>query len=342
MTIIGRGGRYTQVAYAAEKDLAEDVADCSTAIFGRRTVYLAAQKTPAASLSGAAPAGFLLDLGNPSEPRFHLVEVELCARGFYSRLFPQVTKYFAFFKNPALHAPLVDALFSAIHAHDAWRTAFKRAIKPLGARKLASDAIALSQKILLITDGPIVDLHEVMDTYADTWGRMVQCFEMRKYQCGSDAVFTIGPDLETLPQEGGPTDGEDAETAEEADDELPRYSEAYHLEGVSQTVTEIYNRVKAIATGIDGGLVFDPQEHYITIRGGKDMAFIAVRNKKIRFIVMMPEEDIRKCVAHHPVAALSAAHGFYRGPCVAVDIEDLEHIDEIELLVRQMVQQNTA
>ena len=197
------------------------------------------------------------------------------------------------------------------------------------------DVVASSQTIVLVTDGPVVELDEVRQTYADTWGRVVRCLEMRKYEGGGNTLLAVTPDLETPPEAVGTSEAVEGGAAE---DNTPEYSEAYHLEGVSQVVADIYDRVKAIAGGIDDAVTFDPQEHYISIKDGKkELASIAVRNKKLRFIAVMPESDIRRCVTHHPIAVLSAARGFYKGPCVAVDIEALDHMDEIESLMRLLI-----
>jgi hypothetical protein len=56
---------------------------------------------------------------------------------------------------------------------------------------------------------------------------------------------------------------------------------------------------------------------------------------------MMPESEIRKYVKNHAVVPLSAAvQNFYNGPCAAVDIFNLDDMDEIQLLIRKMVEYN--
>jgi hypothetical protein len=56
---------------------------------------------------------------------------------------------------------------------------------------------------------------------------------------------------------------------------------------------------------------------------------------------MIPENDIRSCIKNHAVATLSApVQHFYNGPCAAVDITNREHMDEIELLLRKVLEYN--
>jgi hypothetical protein len=58
---------------------------------------------------------------------------------------------------------------------------------------------------------------------------------------------------------------------------------------------------------------------------------------------MMPEEDIRLIVHNYPVVTLSeAVQDFYNGPCAAIDIADLNHIDEIKLLLATLVKYHST
>jgi predicted transport protein len=226
-----------------------------------------------------------------------------------------------------------------INTDDGLKNEFKQYLGPQEVYKFLSDIIESSQNILLIADGRVDELPEITETYTDTWGKMVRYLEVRKFGFGADTIYTIEPDFETLQYEPGETSEDDEEEA--VKDERPKYSEAYHLEGVSQTAIDIYNRIKEISNGIDPNLIFNPQKYYISIKAGKNIAFIKVRIKKIRLIAMMPEKEIRSCVKYHAVATLSEpVQEFYNGACAAVDIQSLEHFDEIEALIRKVVAHN--
>jgi len=130
-----------------------------------------------------------------------------------------------------------------------------------------------------------------------------------------------------------------AETTETEDEEKETdgydYTEECHLDGVSALSKEIYRKINEIAEELEGSLVFNPQKYYISIRANKNMAFIKIRKKKVRFIVMMPEKEMHKYAKHYPVASLSApVQTFYNGPCAAVDMLDLDRTDELEVLIK--------
>jgi len=217
------------------------------------------------------------------------------------------------------------------------KTEFKKHLGDMEIYKFLSDIVEASQNILLIADGAITELPEIMDTYTDTWGKMVRYLEVRKFTFGTETIFSVTPDFETLQY----TEATVEETEEKEPEVQPKYSEEYHLDGVSQVSKDAYARIKSITTERDPSLLFNPQKYYISIKASKNIAFIKVRTKKVRFIVMMPEADIRKCVSHYAVATLSTAvQDFYNGPCAAVDITTLDHSAEIEMLISRMIEYN--
>ena len=204
MTIIGNGKRYAQTKYETEKDFEEDVVASSKMLFGKSTIYInAKRKIDSKSLGGAVPDGFFFDFGDLFDPQFYIVEVELSEHSFYNHIFPQITKFFAFFKNTKLQRTLVEKMFSVINTDEDLKNEFKKYLGPLEIYKFLSDIIESSQNILLVADGQIAELPEIMDTYTDTWGKMVRYLEVKKYYAGNDTIYTISPDFETLQYEGG-------------------------------------------------------------------------------------------------------------------------------------------
>ena len=63
-------------------------------------------------LGGVIPDGFLLDFSDKKNPEFYLVEVELVKHSFFNHIFPQITKFFAFFKNPNSQGKLIEKLYA--------------------------------------------------------------------------------------------------------------------------------------------------------------------------------------------------------------------------------------
>jgi len=127
MAIISNGKRFAQIKYAIEKDFEEEVVTQSKILFGKSTIYInAKKKIDSKSLGAVVPDGFFFDFADSTDPQFYVVEVELSEHSFYNHIFPQVTKFFAFFKSTRLRKSLVDKLFSVIAADEILRGEFKK------------------------------------------------------------------------------------------------------------------------------------------------------------------------------------------------------------------------
>jgi len=328
MTIIRNGNRYSENKFPSEKDFEDDVVLNSITLFGKDTIYInAKKKIEAKALGGSIPDGFFFDFADKTDPQFYIVEIEVTQHSFFNHVFPQITKFFAFYKNTKLRKELVDKLYAIIARDDVIKNRFKEYLEKTEIYKFISDIIETSQNILLIADGEIPELHEIMDTYTDTWGKLVKFVELKKYIYNGDYIYTIIPDFEII-QYIEPKDLIDKEP-----DDNTR-SEDDHLENVNQVVKDIYAKIKQIALSIDDKFIFNPQKYYISIKGPKNIAFIMLRKNRVRFIAMMPEDRIRGIIKHYTVAPLSQGiQNFYNGPCAAVDIPNLSHEEELSELL---------
>ncbi len=332
MTIIGNGKRYSEYKFTSEKEFEDDVVNSSKILFGKDTIFInAKKKIEAKFLGGTIPDGFFFDFNDKTDPQFYIVEVEITQHSFYNHIFPQVTKFFAFYKNTKIRKELIDKLYHIVDGDENLKTAFRELVGKTEIYKFLSDIVETSQNILLVTDGPIKELPEIIDTYTDTWGKLVKYIELKKYNSNTDTIYTITPDFENIQYIEPP------ELVEEVTDERG-ITEEDHLEGVENVVKEIYEKIKRIALNIDGNLVFNPQKYYISIKAPKNIAFMIIRNRKIRFIPMIPEEMIRIIAKHYAVAPLSKGiQNFYNGPCAAVDIPNLLYEDELTNLLSSLI-----
>jgi predicted transport protein len=266
--------------------------------------------------------------------------VELIAHNFFGHVFPQITKFFAFFKNTKLRKTLVDKLFTLIDTDPALKAEFKKYLAHTEVYKFLSDIVESSQNILLIADGQFHELAEIIETYTDTWGKMVKRLEIRKFVNGPETVYSINPDFDTLEYLEAEATGEEGENGGGASTD--GFTESFHLDDTSAVVRDVYARVKKTAKTIDARFTFNPQKYYISIKAKKNIAFIKFRKKKIRFVVLLPESDIRAIISKHDVVPLSEpVQDFYNGQCAAIDIPDVSNFGEIEALLKEMAKRAT-
>lgn len=340
MAIIYNGKRFLESKYENEKQFEDEVVAQSKLFFGKNSIFInAKKKIDSKSLGATVPDGFFFDFSDPLDPQLYLVEIELAEHGFFKHIFPQITKFFAFFKNTSLQKSLVDKLFHIIQTDEPLKTEFKKHLKHVEIHKFLSDMVESSQNILLIADRPINEMQEIRYTYTDTWDKLVRYLEIKKFSCEGEVLYLVNPDFETLQYSEVPELIEE----EVPDETQPLYTEQYHLEGVKTQVAEVYKRIKALAAELDKSLVFNPQKYYISIKAGKNIAFLKLRIKKLRFIALLPEAEIRMIVQNYPIASLSPpVQNFYNGPCAAVDIDNLQHDEEIKALLARLLKTHSS
>jgi len=329
MILIQDGKRYEEKKFSLEADFEEEIFAAREAIFGKDAIFIDTKKRIGTlALGNTIPDGFLFDLSDSDNFEFYIVEVELEKHDFFNHIFPQITKFFAFFKNSKRQKELVEKLFTTINTDGALKRRFKKYLGDQEIFKFLSDLIDTSQNILLVIDGAKPELPEITDTYSDTWGKMVRVLEVKKFNSMEGSIITVDPAFENI-------EFSYEEPIADTEKKATTYSEEFHLEESTDPVKEIFEHLKRIVGEADDGFIFNPQKHYISIKGPKNVVFLKIRKKKVRMIVMLPEKDIRASISNHPVKSLSQpVQNFYNGPCAAVDIDSMQHIEEIDALVK--------
>ena len=333
--IFYNNNKFNEFTYLKEDDLEASIVKNSKLLFGNSIIYIdAKKKIDSKSLGGAIPDGFLFDLSDVDNPEFYLVEVELATHDFYKHIFPQVTKFFAFFKNPKSQNELIEKIFSVINNNDNIKKEFKRYLGEKELYKFIKDTIENSSNILLILDDNKPELPEIIETYTDTWDKMVRIFILKEYRCGKEVVLHLSPDFESVK-----FGAEFIDISEEESPEKEKYTEEYHLEGVSVSVKDIYQTVKTKMLEVKPTLIFNPQKYYISIADKKNFAYIRLRKKKLRIVVTIKEDFARTIVKHYQVKTLSeGVQNFYGRECCDVIIDNDSNIGEIIGLLQTAIE----
>ncbi len=332
MIILKEKKKYTEYKFMLESDFEAEIVSAKELIFGKNTIYIDTKKKIGShSLGNTVPDGFLFDMSDAENHEFYLVEVELEKHDFFNHIFPQITKFFAFYKNKEKQKELVEKLFSIINSDKNLKKQFKKQLGDQEIYKYLSDLVDASQNILLIIDGEKPELPEITDTYSDTWGKMVRLMVIKKLINKSESMLHIHPEFENIEISLD-------ETPVQAERKANIYTEEHNLEGVESNVKQIYKYLKSKVGKINSSYILNPQKYYISIKGERNVAFLKFRKKKIRMVAMMPEDDIRAMIKNHPVKSLSEpVQKFYNGPCAAIDIDSLEGFDEIVALLRALM-----
>ena len=272
------------------------------------------------SLGSAIPDGFLFDFRDEENPEFYLVEVELEKHPFYKHIFPQITKFFAFFKDSTSRASLVEGLFNYIKSNPVLEKEFKKYLGRREIYKALKDTIDNSQNILLIIDENKAELEEVSKTYTDTWDKIVKVEILKKFSHEEKDIFVMYPDFENI----GLVEIEDKFDAEK------RYSENFHLQDADENVVSVYTTLKAEVMKFDNSIKVNPQKYYISFRKNRNFAFLKFRKKKLHIIIMLPYETWVNLIKKHKITQLAESiQKFYNGASFQVTIRNKENLDEI-------------
>lgn len=327
---------YNQFQFAKEADFEREVVLNSKQFFGINSIYIdAKRKIETKSLGNSIPDGFLFDLSDKDNPEFYIVEVELAKHDFYNHIFPQITKFFGFYKNPKSQNDLIEKIFYFINNDNDIKKEFKKYLGEKEIYKFIKDTIERSQNILLVIDGDKKELPEIMETYTDTWGKMVKLILIKKFFNNGDTIYTMHPDFENIEF----ADIED-EISSDTDEDI-EYNEEYHFDGTSDTVRQIYNNIKSDLLKSYPDIVFNPQKYYISIRKDRNIAYFSTRRKKIRLVVMQSDEETRSEIKNHPIKTLTpGVQKFWNGPSCAIMIDNTDNLDEIKILLKKLIAKN--
>jgi hypothetical protein len=192
--------RFTEKEFSKERELEDLMFQNSKSLFGQNSIIIEAKKKiENKTLGGTIPDAFLFDLNDPENPEFYLVEVELASHSFYNHIFPQITKFFAFYKNPVSQSELIEKLYSLVNADPGLKKQFKDLIGNKEIFKFIKDTLENSQNILLVLDNEKPELPEIINTYTDTWGKIVKLTLLKEYCNNGESIISLPLNLQTLP-----------------------------------------------------------------------------------------------------------------------------------------------
>jgi len=325
------GEKFVETEFKTEEDFEKVVKEKSKTLFGSKTIYFEIKnKVDTKSLGATIPDGFLFDFRDVENPEFYLVEVELAKHDFYKHIFPQITRFFAFFKNSKSRSDLIDKLFSLIKSNSKVEEEFKSFLGKKEIYKALKEMIENSQNILIVIDENKPEFQEIMETYTDTWDKIVKLEILKQYTANKKIIFTLNPDFEEI--------GFVEPLAQEETEE--RYTENFHTEDVEQKITSVYEKIKSAILKIDSGIQVNPQKYYISLRKNRNFAFVKIKKKKMHMVVMLPYEKGVSLIKKHKITQLAeSVQNFYNGPCFKVTLENDENLDEVLKIIQEAYNQ---
>ncbi|MDD5779303.1 MAG: DUF5655 domain-containing protein, partial [Candidatus Thermoplasmatota archaeon] len=261
------------------------------------------------------------------DPQFYLVEIELSSHDFYRHIFPQITKFFAFYQNTNSRNDLIEKIFSIVNKDEELKGKLRRLIGKKEIFKFIKDTIENSQNIILVLDNSKEELPEIFQTYTDTWDKMVHVLYIKEFCHGNQSIFLSNPDFGDIGLE-----------VEEPKKVATEYTEEFHLEGVAEPLKEAYYHIKRELLNFNESIGFNPQHYYLSLRYRKNYAYLKFRKKKIKITIMIDEDEVRQRIKHHKVKSHSeSVQKYYGGACCQIIVEDNAHLDEVIDILKEPV-----
>ncbi len=328
------GEIFEQVIYSKEDDFEQLVAENAGTIFGDKAIYInAKQKINTSSLGGTIPDGFLIDLSDTEDPQFYLVEVELQSHDFFGHIFPQITKFFAFYRDSKQRHKLIETMFALFKDDPVLTKKLKDWIETKEMYKFFKDTIDNNQNILIIIDGPKPEFREIMDTYTE-WGRMVKVLIVNHFRRDKNEIVTVEPPFQNIAFEDAVSPSPDSEISEPS-----QYTEESHLEGRSQIVRDIYTQLKSTFLSTSRTVIFKPATRSIRVHTPRNIAQIFFTRSKVWIECRrVPVNEANEILKYHKATHRTSSNRA-RDYC-AVEICDTNHWDEIDRLVARVVEKH--
>ena len=331
MPIFNKNREIPETRFKKEEAFEKEIFSNYKLLFGEKTMLIETKKRiESKALGRAIPDGFLFDFSDRKDPKFYIIEVELSAHDFYRHIFPQITKFFAFFNNLEGRAKLAKQLYEIVNSDENLLSDFKEFSGEEETFKLITSLLENSQNILILIDGEKPEFAEIEEIYSDTWGKMVKCIIMRKYSEGRELIFHLEPEFQTLEITGG----------ERVIGEAKGYDEEHHTKDANQELVGMYMELKKRILKINPKVIFNPTKGYISIRTHKNLSFIQFRKKSMRLVILRPEKEIRKHLASTKYKIETLTDGvqrFWNGECASVLVHDASGMDKVVELLKPLV-----
>jgi hypothetical protein len=266
-------------------------------------------------------------MSDREDPQFYLVEVELQKHAFFGHIFPQITKFFAFYRDSKQSQKLIDTMFTLFREDAVLKNKIRELIGSKEIYKFLKDTMDNGQNILIVIDESKAEFKEIMNTYTDTWGKMVKVQIVNHFRQNNSNILTVEPPFQSIPFEDAISPSLDMEP------EPSQYTEEFHLEGCEANVRDIYSNLKSEFLNAKSTLKFNSVKEYVGVRDIRNIAAIRFYKKKLLPEVFFPESEVRKIVQNHKIRLYPK-----RGPMIEID--DAMHWDEIQKLIVTLVEKH--
>lgn len=312
-----------EIKFKSEKELEQLVMENSKTFFGEQALLF---KDKNEVLDDLFPDKFLIDFSSNGKPKLYLIDVVLAEQKI-EQYFMKITHFFALLKNWNNQVSLICKLSEIINSNNLQKNELiSKMPNDFEIPEFLSKLINSNPSVIFITNGEIKDISIFIETYTETWGRMLKTFVIRKFLNEGEESNQISPAFFDILKN------------KKSKAEAVKCTEEDHLREMPERIRNIYNEIKSALLETDNSLEFNPKKHYISVRKNKNLAFFHLRRKNIDLVIMNPEDDTKEQIKHYRIKSLpSSVQKFWNGACCTVVIENADHLSEVIDLLKMVV-----
>jgi len=315
--------KFSEKNFKSEKELNDLIFENRKILFGEKTIIVDIENILGLRDDHIVPA-FMIDFMNPDKPMFYFIEVILSQKNL-GELFYRVTRMFSVLRNAETRNKVAESVERIIGKNSKMK-------KELGANPAILErlkaSILKSPRILLALDTEREEMKGFMETYTETWGKMIKPIIFRRFATKDETIVTAVPTFDMIRGEG----------KKKTDNGVPPTEEEHFDEKVSVEVKAVYEKIKSELLKKNPELEFRPQRYYISMRKNKNLAFFHIGRKKISLVVMNPEKDTRKQIKRHEIKSLTQkVQKFWNGPSCTIVLGNSKNLNEVISLLKKLV-----
>ena len=315
--------------FKSQEELTKLVLSNREVLFGEQSMGL----IPKDGDSSLSWDGLLFDFSTPMKPECYLLKTEIQNTDFMGFI-ASMTKVFAFVRHLENRLELANSIGRTMGKDKRLQNKIeKHYSKGYTIADLLEQTFLRKPQELLLTD----DIHWIplgfASAYPETWGDMLKCIHLQKYQVGKSMILSMNPSFADLK----------AKPKTDVAKERIVHTEADHLAKASDLSRTIYEKLKADILRIDKSVVFNAKgKHYISVKkgSGKNLAFFHYRKSGIYLVVMLEEKVVRKVVKKAEVKHLSdSAMKFWNGKSTGLVISGVDQLKEVTEVFKRLIKQ---
>ncbi len=277
---------------------------------------------------------FLFDFSAPMKPECYVIKTAIESKDFMGFI-ASMTKVFASVRHLENRRELVNTIGRTMSKDKRLQSNIEKYYsKGYTIAELLEQTFLRKPQVLLLTD----DIHWIplgfASAYPETWGDMLKCIHLQKYQMGKTMILSMNPPFAELKEK--------PKTTVPAKERVI-HTEADHLAKASDLSRTMYEKQKADILKIDKSVVFNAKgKHYISVKkgSGRNLAFFHFRKSGIYLVVMLEEKIVRKMVKKAEIKSLpESVQKFWNGKSTGLIISHADQFKEISEVFKKLIKQ---